>query len=518
MNAGADGYVFDLDYVDVVHSRMAPVWLDYVAALQGVARARPVDGYDYCDLGCGTGLSLNVLAASDRRGRFVGIDANARHVARAEEFRRAGGLGNARFLVGDFAAAASFDLPRFDYIALYGVMSWVGPETRRQALDFLRARLKPGGLVLVAYNVMPGSAALAPLRRFMIAASGREQATAARIGAARDALTALKASGSQYLRDHDAAVRALDAAIEGESGYLAHEYFNAHWHLPYFADMRADLAAVGLDFAGSAMTETNAARLCIPKPLRPLYDRTPGLDERELIKDMVLGRKFRVDVFAREGWRVTGDAHVGLFDGLAFALPTRQAARVPRRFRFPAGHTTLRDEIAGPLIAALADGPIALSELARQTGLAGVPVAQFIGELTVLIAAREAQPALGPKRAPSRHGDRFRFGAALSGRLLDAFLAVDRARFVAAPALGTGLHLNSTDSAILLGLVEAGLAGAAQWAADLLKRRRLGIANEGGRLTEPEEIARHLARRIEVHWRPYFLDRLLAFGVIEPAD
>lgn len=518
MSAGADGYVRDLDYVDVVHSRMAPVWLDYVAALQGVARPRPVDGYDYCDLGCGTGLSLNVLAASDRRGRFVGIDVNTRHVARAEELRRAGGLDNARFLAGDFTAAAAFDLPKFDYIALYGVMSWVGPEARRQALDFVRARLKPGGLVLVAYNVMPGSAALAPLRRFMLAASSPEQATTARIAAAREALAALKASGPQFLRDHGAAARALDAVIEGEPGYLAHEYFNAHWHLPYFAEMRADLAASAVDFVGSAMTETNSARLCIPKPLRPLYDRTQGLDERELIKDMVLGRKFRLDVFARGGRRVTGDPHVGLFDGLAFALPTRPGESVPQNFRFPAGRTTLRTGIAEPLIAALANGPVALGELARRPGLAGRPVAEIIGELTILIAGREAQPARGPQRAPGHDGDRFRFGATLSGRTLDTFLAVDRARFVAAPALGTGLHLNATDGAILLGLVEAGLAGAAQRAADLLKRRRLGIAHEGGRLTEPEALARHLARRIDAHWRPFLLDRLLAFGVIEPAD
>lgn len=48
------GYVAELAYVDVVHPRMAPIWLEYAAALQGVARERPIGGYDYCDLGCGT--------------------------------------------------------------------------------------------------------------------------------------------------------------------------------------------------------------------------------------------------------------------------------------------------------------------------------------------------------------------------------------------------------------------------------------------------------------------------------
>lgn len=78
--------------------------------------------------------------------------------------------------------------------------------------------------------------------------------------------------------------------------------------------------------------------------------------------------------------------------------------------------------------------------------------------------------------------------------------------------------MNATDGVILLGMVEAGLTGAAQRAADLLKQRRLGIAHEGGRLTDSAAMARHLAQRIEAHWRPFFLDRLLAFGVIEPMD
>jgi SAM-dependent methyltransferase len=521
------GYVTDLDYVDVVHSRMAPVWLEYVAALQGVQRRRPAPGYDYCDLGCGTGLSLSLLAASDRRGRFVGIDFNPRHIARADELARAGGLDNARFMATGFAGAATLDLPEFDYISLYGVLSWVGPEARRQALDFVRRKLKPDGLVLVAYNAMPGSASLAPLRRFMLEATAATNSkaggagTAARIGAAQDALAALKGAGAQYLRDHPAAARALDSALGDEQGYLAHEYFNEHWHLPYFAEMRRDLDGIGLAYVGSVMTETNAARLCIPPPLRPLYERAPDLDARELIKDLMLGRKFRVEVFVRGGRRVAGDAHVSLFDGLSFALPERRAGRVPRRFNFPAARVELRAEIAGPLIAALAAGPVSLDALARLPGLAQVARAELIGELTILVASREVQPAIEPASgraaaAIGRIDGGFRFAAALSAAVLDRFLTVDRARFVAAPALGTGLQIGSTDGLLLMGLVAAGLDGAADWAAEEVMRRRLVIANAGGRLSEQAALAAHFVKRIDAHWRPFYLDRLLALGVIEP--
>ena len=59
------------------------------------------------------------------------------------------------------------ELPQFDFICLHGVYTWINVENRKAIVDFIRTRLKPGGLVYISYNCLPGWSATAPLRRVM---------------------------------------------------------------------------------------------------------------------------------------------------------------------------------------------------------------------------------------------------------------------------------------------------------------------------------------------------------------
>lgn len=52
-------------------------------------------------------------------------------------------------------------------IVLHGVWSWVPEPVRGEILELIRRRLRPGGLVMVSYNAMPGWAHLSPIRRMM---------------------------------------------------------------------------------------------------------------------------------------------------------------------------------------------------------------------------------------------------------------------------------------------------------------------------------------------------------------
>ena len=120
-------------------------------------------GFRYLELGCGLGRSLTTLAAANPQGEFVGVDVNPEHVAAAEREADAGGLANVRLVAADFATLPD-DLGEFDFITLHGVLSWVSPQVRESILAIARARLAPGGLLLVSYNAMPGWAHLQPIR------------------------------------------------------------------------------------------------------------------------------------------------------------------------------------------------------------------------------------------------------------------------------------------------------------------------------------------------------------------
>ena len=68
-------------------------------------------------------------------------------------------------LFAEFAARS--DLPQFDIIGLHGIWTWISDENGRVIVDLIRRRLRPGGIVYISYNCLPGWAASMPLRHLM---------------------------------------------------------------------------------------------------------------------------------------------------------------------------------------------------------------------------------------------------------------------------------------------------------------------------------------------------------------
>ena len=108
-----------------------------------------------------------VLAAAHPRARFVGVDYNPQHVADARARAAAAGLSNVRFVEADFDRMTPGELGELDYVCADGVISWIAPATRARLVDLAAASLRPGGLLLLGYNALPGWAVVAPLRRFL---------------------------------------------------------------------------------------------------------------------------------------------------------------------------------------------------------------------------------------------------------------------------------------------------------------------------------------------------------------
>src|ERR671928_430334 len=110
----SQGYVTDTTYVDKFFRELSPAWINYAAAINGVA-PRPLDRpFTYLELGCGFGTSALVNAASYPGGEFHACDFNPAHVEggsrRAEAFR----VGNIRFHEASFHELLGRDLPAFD--------------------------------------------------------------------------------------------------------------------------------------------------------------------------------------------------------------------------------------------------------------------------------------------------------------------------------------------------------------------------------------------------------------------
>ena len=62
--------VLDVPYIHAFQKEMAPAFLDHIAILSGMAPPARQDGFTWCDLGRGQGMTAVMLAALYPAGKF----------------------------------------------------------------------------------------------------------------------------------------------------------------------------------------------------------------------------------------------------------------------------------------------------------------------------------------------------------------------------------------------------------------------------------------------------------------
>src|ERR1700730_6635646 len=100
---------------------LAPPWLDHVALVAGIEPPARRNGFAWCDLGCGQGVTAAILAATHPAGVFHGIDGNPMHSCHPRRLAAATAIPNLQLHAVNFTAAIDLELPQFDYIVARGV-------------------------------------------------------------------------------------------------------------------------------------------------------------------------------------------------------------------------------------------------------------------------------------------------------------------------------------------------------------------------------------------------------------
>ena len=153
------GYFTGASYTYGAYPEPSPERLALLCSLCG---HRPPDlsrPFRLLDLGCGQGLQLCLQAANYPHASFVGIDFNPDHIAHARSLAADAGLENVDFRQADFldleqdpaALGESFDLA-----VAHGIFGWVSPAIGAAVLRLSAAILRPGGLLYLSYNTLPG--------------------------------------------------------------------------------------------------------------------------------------------------------------------------------------------------------------------------------------------------------------------------------------------------------------------------------------------------------------------------
>jgi hypothetical protein len=395
MNDWSSGYVTDVGYLQVLYRELTPSILHLSALAAGFVAPDPNAPLKYCELGCGHGFSANLLAAASPQIEFHAMDFNPGFIHGARLLAQAAGTANVHFHEKSFAEfAVDRDLPEFDIIALHGVYSWISSENRRHIVDFIRKKLRVGGLVYVSYDALPGWSAIMPLRRLMADFAGNGAGpTSGRVEQAIQFVQRLAELECAYFRANPAVADRLERIKTGNRNYLAHEYFNRDLTAFHHADVAAELGGAKLTYVGSAHILDNLDAVNLTVAQENFLKGIAGSAERETMRDYLINQFFRRDIFMKGPVALSIAESRASWTRMRFALSTPRA-EVPLTARGMRGEVTLGEDVHAPVLDALAEGPRTTGQLLAEPKVGALGSARLLQALLVLVGSGHLQPAL----------------------------------------------------------------------------------------------------------------------------
>ncbi len=455
MQSWTDGYVADIGYVYGYSGEQSAQRVRFAMLNAGLA-CPPLTSA--CELGFGQGLSVNLHAAATTAS-WHGTDFNPAQAAFAQGLASVTGA-KAHLFDQDFAQfCGRSDLPDFDFIGLNGIWSWVSAENRAIIVDFIGRKLKPGGVVYLSYNTLPGWAGMLPMRELMHTHSTMLGAPGAGSVARIDAALAF---GEQLLALSPALQKAEPllaqrmADLKGrDRHYLAHEYFNRCWQPMSFSATAELLAPAKLDYACSASPFDNLDAVDLNEEQQALMATLSDPVMRQLTRDFMVNQQFRRDYWVKGARRLVPQEQIELIERQRVML-LGKADAVPLRITSSGRDVQLAEALYRPILTALADGkPITIGQLTHKVSsstispiLVRLALQIFVGNGHVVCVREDADIAAARNQCE-------RFNAHLLAR---ARFSADLG-FLASPVTGEGFALDRISQLLLLGLRE-GRSGA----------------------------------------------------------
>ncbi|MEQ1576867.1 MAG: methyltransferase regulatory domain-containing protein [Hyphomicrobium sp.] len=459
MTDWTEGYRADIDYTYGYYGELNPLRADLALLAAGIAPPQPVTA---CELGFGQGLSLNLHAAASGV-QWFGTDFNPSQAAFAQHLAKASGAKLSVFDEAFEQFCLRSDLPDFDYIGVHGIWSWISDHNRKVMTDFLRRKLKVGGVLYMSYNTMPGWAVMVPVRHLLtqhaevMAAHGR--GITSRIEAALEFSDKLLALNPAYARLNPSVAERLKKIKGQNRHYVAHEYFNQDWQPMSFADMAGWLEPAKLSYACSANPLDNVDAVNLTRDAQAFLKDIPDPMFRETTRDFIVNQQFRRDYWIKGVRR----------------LPTLEQAEGLRRLRYilltprdevtlkapgAMGEATMSDAIYPHILDALADQkPHSVGEIEKAVKAKSVTLAQVIEAIMVLTGKGDAVLVQNDALASSAR----KACNSLNSHLTSMARGSAAINYLASPLTGGGIAVERLQQLFLLAIA-GGAKTPADWA------------------------------------------------------
>lgn len=503
MSDWTSGYVADVGYTYGYYGEFNPLWVEL--ALLNAGLVFPEGGVA-CELGFGQGVSVNVHAAASNT-RWYGTDFNPSHAAFARELAEISGNGAELFDEAFEEFAQREDLPEFDFIGLHGIWSWVSDHNRHVMVDFVRRKLKVGGVLYISYNVMPGWAPMFPVRHLMTQHAAAMSAPGAgiinKVEGAIGFMEKLIGLNPSYTKAQPAIVERVKQIRDQNKQYVAHEYFNGDWQPQHFAEIANKLETAKLTYACSANHINHIDVINLTDEQQAFLKDIPDPVFRETVRDFITNQQFRRDYWVRGPRSLNPLEQIEKIRQQRVVL-VRPRADVTLKAVGQLGEATFADHIYNPILDMLADHQAkSLGDIQDALGGQGITLAQIWQAVLVLtgkgdIASAIKQEPDAQVRAKCQK---------LNAHLMSKARSSNDIGYVASPITGGALGFGRFQLLFLLARSN-GLADAKDWAKfawQILDQQNLKIVKEGQSLQTADANLQELtsqAEEFERKWLP----------------
>jgi hypothetical protein len=385
MTDWTDGTVADIDTPFGYYTELNPQRLRLAFLNTGLQF--PTVG-TVCELGFGQGMSVSLHAAASVV-QWFGTDFNPAHTQFAQQLTDVSATHAQLFEQAFVEFCSRPDLPDFDYIALHNIWSWMSDENRAVIVDFLRRKLKVGGVVYVSYNTQAGCAAMMPLRDLLAdhadIMGSRGQGSVVRVNSAHQFAEKLLATQPNYSRDNPQISERLATLTAG--------YVNRHWQPLSFSQTAELLSAAKLTFACSAHYLDHVDTLNLTDEQQALLDEIPDSLFRETVRDFCTNQPVRRDYWVKGAIQLSGLEQLETLRAERVIL-VKARADVQLTVLGSLGESALYAAIYNPILDALSDyQPKTIEQLGQVVGEFGISLNQVIQVVMVLIGAGVLCPA-----------------------------------------------------------------------------------------------------------------------------
>ncbi|SDY50381.1 class I SAM-dependent methyltransferase [Nitrosomonas sp. Nm33] len=487
------GYVADISYTYGYYPELNPLRLSLPFLTTGVDFPEIETA---CELGFGQGMSIIMHSASSTKC-WYGTDFNPVQAGFAQEVSAVSGA-NAHLYDQAFAEFCTrSDLPDFDYIGLHGIWSWISDENRAVIVDFIRRKLKVGGVLYISYNTQPGWAAMLPMRELLaehaevMGTSG--QGIISRIDAALDFAERMLATNPLYGRMYPQIAERISKMKEQNRNYLAHEYFNQHWHPMSFTRMRDWLTSAKLSYACSAHYTDHVDAVNLSEVQQQFLHEIPDAMFRETARDFMCNTQFRRDYWVK-GARPCDPLErlERLRSQRVILLNLREAIKL--KVSGPLGEATLNEGVYTPILDLLADYKSrTLGQIEQTMQSKGLTFAQILQAAMILIGkgdvavVQEDTVASKARRSTDK----------LNLHLMNKSRSSNDIAYLASPLTGGGVSVNRFQQLFLLARHQGKKSPQewAQFAWQYLAALNQRLTKEGKTIESVEENLAELTRQ-----------------------